>query len=244
MLHRNWGWTGLPIDTGDAQLEVIDLEADNLEVREFVSFLDGSIQIPEIRHHLWRSWGFCPRHTWLHAVAECELRGGRPFVTTILYRDLTTRAVAALSSWHFRERARRRLLRSRDTCFTCDYLALRADEDPLFESRTKRVNQRKRVTQLVVASRSQWHFRSCPACLGGSGPLCRPHLLAGVECSLDEVADDLNELSQRLTNLYRSMTWKGPIAVPADSSSWIEALGWFAGWAYPAALDTDPSRAN
>jgi len=58
------------------------------EVKQLWWFLGGSIMSPGTRHRPWRSWGFCPRHTWAHAVVERELRV-QPFSTAILYEDLT-----------------------------------------------------------------------------------------------------------------------------------------------------------
>jgi hypothetical protein len=67
------------------------------EIRQIWSFLDGAIMDVGTRQHLWRSWGLCPRHAWCYAVAELEIRGGRPFSTTILYEELVGRAARLIS---------------------------------------------------------------------------------------------------------------------------------------------------
>lgn len=51
-----------------------DLDLSAAEVFQLYSFLDGSIMVPEVRHHLRAGWGFCPRHTWAHALVEIELK--------------------------------------------------------------------------------------------------------------------------------------------------------------------------
>lgn len=270
---------------GQAAVAVV-IDATDAEVKQLAAFVDGSIMVPEIRHHLWRSWGFCSRHTWLHAVVECELRA-RPFGTAILYHDLTWRAARTIAGRARPRSWRIRRLASKDTCFTCDYLELSrvgagstgqpgdggagqaaypaypsggegqtaypgsgegqtahpggltpatgAPPNPV-RTPTERVNARLRTTSFLAATRSEWEMRTCPKCLGGSGPMCRPHILAGEEAPLDQTALTLAELANRLGTYYRSCTWHGPTATPRDSASWVEALGWFAGWAYPAAL--------
>jgi hypothetical protein len=226
----------------EADATAADLDATIPEVKELVSFLDGSIQVPEVRHHLWRSWGFCERHTWVQAVVEVELRGGRPFGTAILYEDLVRRAHHALDCSLVPPSVRVRWLRPRALCFTCDYLAIVKGADPGYRERTNRVNRRERTASMLEATRDEWERRSCPACLDGQGPVCRPHLLAGEPADLGEVAGLLDELSGRLEVFHRSMTWHGPTADPAQRASWVEALGWFAGWRYPAAVVRTQAR--
>ncbi|MHB1854642.1 MAG: hypothetical protein ACYCS2_06255 [Acidimicrobiales bacterium] len=213
----------------------IVLDATTAEIKQLTSFLDGSIQVPEIRRHLWRSWGLCPRHSWMAAVVECELRW-RPFGTSILYQDLTSRAGELLGN-HLRSRAGRvRHLKARAACYTCDYVAICGGlTDPRAEAQRARANRRERFNAAALQSRSEWLPRSCPACLGGRGPTCRLHLLGDHESDPAPVAAALGELAARIEIYSRSLTWKGPIASPADESSWIEALGWFSGWAFLAA---------
>lgn len=212
------------------------LDANTGEIKELLSFLDGSIQVPEVRHHLWRSWGLCPRHSWLSAVVEYELRY-RPFGTAILYADLTSRAATVLSN-PLRPRAVRvRQLRSRGACYTCDYLSIYRDRsEPRLEAQRDRANDRERFSGAVADSRAEWLPRSCPDCTGGGGPVCRMHLLEGSQPPLGPTAEALNDLAGRLERYFRSLTWQGPAASPADQSSWIEALGWFSGRTYVEAF--------
>ncbi len=194
--------------------------------------------IPDVRRHLHKSWGLCPRHAWLEAVVESELRT-RPHGTALLYDDLLGRALTQLTSGLARTSSLRRL-RAHASCYTCDYL-LHAPTDPPDTATTNsgptaRVNRRHTVRALVVTSRPEWEPTSCPVCLGGNGPICRPHLLEGIDAPLEPIGAALRDVSARLALYVRSMAWGGPIPSAAERASWVEALGWFAGWAYPAAL--------
>jgi hypothetical protein len=211
------------------------------EVRQLWWFLDGSIMNPDTRRHLWRSWGFCSRHTWAHAVVECELRV-QPFSTAILYEDLTARAARALARPGPAALASRRLT-PRAACLTCDYLTLpSAGSNPELVERWRRANRLERTRELLAVSRATWLPRSCPACAGGAGPTCRPHLLAEPAAipARRELAGELAALSRRLYLLVKSMGWQGPARTPELEAAWVEALGWFAGWGFPVRLSVQP----
>ncbi|MCA1842923.1 MAG: hypothetical protein LC792_06965 [Actinobacteria bacterium] len=99
-----------------------ELDWSLAEIRQMNSFLDGSIMSPFVRHHLWRSWGLCARHTWAFGSCDIEIRSTRPFSVGVLYEDLVGRAARLLATWRPRPWLLRQL-RSQDTCLTCDYLA-------------------------------------------------------------------------------------------------------------------------
>jgi hypothetical protein len=208
------------------------------EVKQLWSFLDGAIMDVHVRHQLWRSWGLCPRHAWGYAIAEVEARGGRPFSTSILYEDLVGRAARLVGNPILPWPLVLTRLRPRGVCFTCDYVALaRSGAEAGLGEVQARMNGRRRVAALLAASRSEWRPRACPECLGGEGPICRPHLLAGARPSRGRrgLAESLSDLRRRLHLLVRSMTWRGPVVGPAEEASWIEALAWFGGW--PEAIE-------
>ena len=48
------------------------------------------------------------------------------------------------------------------------------------------------------------------------------------------LADELTALADRLDRFVQSMTYRGEPATPDERASWVEALGWFAGWSCPA----------
>jgi hypothetical protein len=218
------------------------------EVKQLWWFNDGSIMEPETRHHLWRSWGLCPRHAWGYAVVENEVRRGRPFSTAILYADLSERAARLagrrLASW----RRTASQLAPHDYCFTCDYLGVLSNGELTVDreqwvAMTPLVNRRKRTGELIAAAAELWETLACPSCLGGTGLVCRPHLIAGAEPDRG-LAGALRHLSRRLERFVDSMTALKTAVTPRERASWIEALGWFTGWDYPAKLlaESGPAR--
>jgi hypothetical protein len=196
---------------------------------------DGAIMTPQIRGQLRRAFGLCPRHTWAHFAAECELRD-RPFSTAILYRDLICWAAQSLQ-----QAPRRRsspppitALQTRERCATCQWLASStAPEDLGFAERLQRVNRLERTRGYLEECRRLWTARSCPHCLDGDGLVCRPHLLAADPTSIDEdaCAAALLELGERVGTLVATMTLGGPVARAQDRAALVEALGWCTGWA-------------
>lgn len=217
----------LNFDVGDPELTTAEVE------RMWWWFQMGSIMDPYVRRHLWKSWGFCPRHTWIHAVWECELRGGYLLATSILYEDLTRRAARALRSRLMTWNVMVQRLQPRDTCFTCD--SITDTKNFLGEQRwlasAERANRFQRFLALLKVTQGQWEERSCPLCLGGNGLVCRKHLLLGTEPSAD-LSQQLFALANRLEDFIESMTWGSKPAGLLEQASWVEALGWFAGWDY------------
>ncbi|MBC7293124.1 MAG: hypothetical protein H5T84_03260 [Thermoleophilia bacterium] len=205
-------------------------DASIAEVKQLLSFLDGAVIVPDARHHLWRSWGFCPRHTWLLAVVECELRL-RPMGTAIIYEDLAKRASTVLTNWALPRPARLQQLRPRAACLTCEHVKIGRD-DPAWNHPTQVVNRRRRFLEQVRSTQAEWEPHTCPVCAGGKGPVCRIHLLEGAHAPLGQTGKALSDLAKRLRSYYRSLTWQGPRASPRDQASWVEVLGWFAGWRY------------
>ena len=105
-----------------------------------------------------------------------------------------------------------------------------------------------------------WASRSCPRCPcpgpadspGGAwldagaevtAILCRHHLGENGPLSRDaaeRTRTALLGIRKRLVQLTRSMTDRGAPASAEDNASWVEALGWFAGWGLPRYLATQP----
>ena len=229
--------------------EVEGLDVSPQEARELWSFLDGSIMNVDTRHHLWKAWGLCPRHNWSYATMEIEQRGGLPFSTTILFEDLTGRAArllqrTALLPWALVVGR----LDAKASCYSCDHAARAQRAWAEDRRRAARANARCRSWPLLNKSKEQWSRRTCPACLGGSGPICRLHLLAGFAPEDREVlAQQVGDLARRLRRFTNSMTWDGPAATPDEESSWVEALSWFGGWGLTVSIlsaGIDPARCS
>lgn len=187
-----------------------------------------------VRRRMVRSWGPCPRHAWAQAIVEIELRGGVPFTIAILYADLVTRAARALVAADASQA--QHVLAPRDACVTCDYCEF-AEPDTAFAERTQRANQRRRVGAMLAATRFEWEPAACPTCVPGAAGLpCRPHLVARQADLVAGLPGYLDGLAERLHVFQKSMTWRGPTATAAERASWVEALGFFAGWRAPFLL--------
>jgi hypothetical protein len=255
----------MAIRTAQALLPAAPLRLTTEEVRLLWSFVHGAIQIPSMRAWMRESLGFCPRHTWGYAVVEIELweagvgdRAGHvPFDVSVLYEDLTRglgHRLAQPRGWGRRPDA---VLVPARRCLICTQLdsppkegfaigyansnsaALAAEANPLRHSR--------RWCSLTADA---WAELACSACLG-EGPSspahdaaapCRLHLAEAVRAGraddgdLAAAASRLTGVADRLAVFVESVTMFGPSAGPADEASWIEALGFFAGWRFPAFL--------
>jgi hypothetical protein len=216
----------------DSESSVAVAELTAGEVRQLWWFLDGAIMNAETRVALRRSWGRCPRHAWGMAEVECELRGGVPFATSVLYADLVAGAADALAGRHLGSPLRR--LEPQGPCLTC---AHREDVHQPAEwvARAETVNRHSRFTPLLVDSWEEASARACGACVGGDGPTCRPHLFLGVG-EADEVARTLPHLAARMHAYEKSLTVDGRAVDKRGRAAWLETLGWFAGWRFPAQL--------
>jgi hypothetical protein len=222
-------------------VDVGELTFTLAEVKQLWWFLDGAMMAPDVRRHLREGWGFCPRHSWGLGVVECQLRGGTPFATAILYEDLTRRAARLhnRSIPLLREDARSALEPKRP-CFTCEYAELGGEVEPSFRNKQERVNRLDRVRRRVEEARAEWEPRACPLCHGGSGLVCRQHILAGAEPQ-PGLRPELEALADRLKVFVGSQTVGGAPAGPLERAAWIEALGWFSGWDYARKL-ADPDE--
>ncbi len=217
-------------------IDVGELAFTPAEVKQLWWFLDGAMMAPDVRRHLREGWGFCPRHSWGLAVVECQLRGGAPFATSILYEDLTRRAERLLKGSMLRLRpGARGALEPKRPCFTCDYVARGGDVEPSFREWQQRVNRLDRVRRRVEEVRAQWERRTCPLCLGGGGLVCRQHILMGADLPA-ELRPELGALADRLKAFVGSQTVRRTPVGPLERAAWIEALGWFCGWDAPRKL--------
>jgi hypothetical protein len=200
------------------------------EIKQLWWFRDGSIMSVEIRERLWQGRGLCYRHAWGYALLEIEMMSARAFSTAILYADFTDRAAKLLAAK--RSFGRRPKLRASGPCLTCDHLQATAHQSLTGAEwpRGSEVVNRGQNTRLLVGwCEPTWRAASCPDCLGGSGPTCRPHLIAGATPSAG-ISESLAAMAGRLEPLVRSMTVDRTDIGDSERSSWIEAIGWFTGW--------------
>lgn len=207
------------------------------EVRQLWWFLDGAIMHADTRIELRRAWGFCARHAWALALVESELRGGVLFATSVLYADLAAGAAHECAGTHLRSLTHR--LAGDGRCLTCHHAAQSSDEPPEWQARAGTVNGRARFSALLRESWAETVERSCPACCGGAGLVCRPHLLDGVAAP-DDLAARLRRLAIAIHAYEKSLTADGRPVDRRGRAAWLETLGWFAGWSFPAVLMHEP----
>ncbi|MDQ4503485.1 hypothetical protein [Sinomonas sp. ASV322] len=229
------------------------------EVRLLWAFVHGDIMNAAMRAWLRASLGFCPRHTWAYAVVEIELweagvggRGGhQPFDVSVLYEYLARDFARRLALPHGWGRRPETVLVPSRRCYLCTQLEVPlkdgfalgyANSDSA--SLAAEANLLLHTRRWCEATADEWSDRACPACLGvpGEALLCRAHLAERVRSG---EADDgdltassrlLTSLADRLAILSTSMTASGQPADTETEASWIETLGFFAGWRFPAFL--------
>ena len=234
------------------------------EVRLLWAFVHGDIMDGGIRIQLRDSLGLCPRHTWAYAVVEVELwqtgagarAGHQPFDVTVLYEDLLDHvATGLIRPPTLLRRHPERILTASAPCRVCVEMApsgfagmrlgyAASNSAALADEANLTVWTRK----WCVETAPVWTSRVCPACHRepvetgrtlDESLLCRTHLrgLGSLSPALrDEVAARLRVLQQRMHRLNSSMTQFGAPATLQDDASWIETLGFFAGWGLPVYL--------
>jgi hypothetical protein len=194
-------------------------------------------------------------------------RGGhQPFDVCVLYEDLSRTLSDRLGrprGWG--RRAEAALVPSR-RCYLCSQLAGTPREgfalgyaNSNSAALAAEANLLRHTRRWCAATAEEWLPSACPDCLGGpvSGaddggvPLCRLHLAEAVRAGaedeaataarLAEARERLASIAQRLAALARSMTAAGAAADARTEASWIEALGFFGGWQFPAYLAGIPA---
>jgi hypothetical protein len=227
------------------------------EVRQLWSFVHGDIMEPGLRRILRASLGLCPRHTWGYAVVEIELwhagagarAGHQPFDVTILYEDLLEHVAAGFDRpAGLLHRHPERILVPGAPCRICTEMAGPEHTGPRLgyagsdtAALTQEANTLEHTRAWCRQTVGTWGSRTCPECDTGTdrprdaAALCRAHLLAVPidEPVRHEVAARLRSIRARVLRLTESMTDRGAPAGPEEDASWIEALGFFAGWGPP-----------
>lgn len=247
---------------GRALLPVAPLELGAEEVRQLWSFVHGDIMDGSMRRVLRASLGLCPRHTWAYAVVEIELwqagagarAGHQPFDVTVLYEDLLEHVADGLDrKGSLLHRHPDDVLVPVGPCRICEDMAspsltgLRMGyANSNTEALTVEANGLAHTTAWCRETFPLWRDRTCPACdpdmqkgAGDPALLCRFHLAARLplpEPLRHAVASRLREVRGRMRKLTESMTDYGAQAGGKENASWIEAVGFFAGWGLPLCL--------
>ncbi|AOY73853.1 hypothetical protein M707_08375 [Arthrobacter sp. AK-YN10] len=251
-------FTGVLMPVGPLELSVE-------EVRQLWSFIHGDIMDGSMRRLLRASLGLCPRHTWAYAVIEIELwqagagaRGGhQPFDVTILYEDLLEHVAEGLArKSSLVHRHPDEVLLPVGPCRICQDMASPAlpglrmgYANSSTEALTVEANALVHTNTWCLETVGLWRDRVCPDCdpatperAGDPVLLCRFHLAGRrplPEQIRNAVASRLRDVRSRMRYLTESMTDYGAPVGAAENTSWIEAIGFFAGWGLPLYLATD-----
>jgi len=263
--HRNGPGAPETREQGEltgALLPVGPLELSAEEVRQLWSFIHGDIMDGSMRRLLRASLGLCPRHTWAYAVVEIELwqagagaRGGhQPFDVTVLYEDLLAHVAEGLDrKGSLLHRHPDDVLLPVGPCRICEDMAspsltgLRMGyANSNTEALTVEANGLAHTTAWCRETFQLWRGAVCPDCdpdtpTGAGDPtlLCRFHLASRrplPEPLRHAVASRLREIRGRMRHLTESMTDYGAPVGDEENASWIEAVGFFAGWGLPLYL--------
>jgi hypothetical protein len=255
--------TGVLVPVGPLELSVE-------EVRQLWSFIHGDIMDGSMRRLLRASLGLCPRHTWAYAVVEIELwqagagaRGGyQPFDVTVLYEDLLDHVADGLDrKTSLLHRHPDDVLLPVGPCRICEDMAspkLPGLRMGYANSNTKALtveaNGLAHTSVWCRETRPLWRDRVCPGCdpdrVEGAGDpvlLCRFHLADRrplPEPLRRGVASRLREVRGRMRHLTESMTDYGAPVGSEENTSWIEAIGFFAGWGLPLYLAAGATEAG
>jgi hypothetical protein len=214
------------------------------------------------------TWGYAvvEIELWIHGAGS---RGGhQPFDVCVLYADLLEHVAGRLQSrGRVFPAALSKTLARRGPCRVCNALTT----DP--HDATAQVgfagsnavalaaeaNELRYTTEWFEQTRPVWTPRVCPTCelrLDRSGAPDAAAHQGGVLClehacepdirpapSIPALAEYLAELSVRVDALGNSMRQGATAPTPEQNASWVEALGWFAGWDLPLSLASGFSAA-
>lgn len=205
------------------------------------------------------TWGYAVTEIELWQTGAGPRGGHQPFDVSVLYEDLLDHVAARLRrrTGPFR-RDFRHVLIPRQRCPICSMINRRdlsgRDTVPIGYAGVAGVDLARDTNQLTHTKAwcretwPTWQHAVCAQCAAAwsattqteptAANLCRLHLLDHPLTSegAHSVAAELADIAGRLGRLNRSMTHNGPPASKTDDASWVEALGWFAGWQVPLAL--------
>ena len=207
------------------------------------------------------TWGYAVVEVelWIHGAGA---RGGhQPFDVCVLYADLLDHVAGRLrAQGHVFHHTLAATLQRHGPCRICDALGPDAEKSaPRVGyagsnsfALAAEANELRYTTAWFAQTQDLWVTRACPECvrrdaattLADGEPhaepdtavLCLEHVRAPgaeTEVSVPALSAYLAALGERVDGLGMSMRQGALSPTPAQNASWIEALGWFAGWDLP-----------
>ncbi|MDA8439103.1 MAG: hypothetical protein M0Z51_09625 [Propionibacterium sp.] len=207
------------------------------------------------------TWGYAlvEIELWIHGAGS---RGGhQPFDVCVLYADLLEHVAGRLQSrGHVFPAPLAKTLARHGPCRVCNSLTTDAHDATAqvgfagsnAVTLAAEANELRYTIEWFQQTRDIWTHRVCPTCAlrlgrpgspnhGGpeDGVLCLEHVRepgGEVPTSLPALAEYLTELGARVDALGNSMRQGATAPTREENASWVEALGWFAGWVPPLSL--------
>mgnify|MGYP000963968583 CR=1 FL=1 len=205
------------------------------------------------------AWGYAIVEVELWVYGTGPRGGHQPFDVCVLYGDLLEHVAARLRRRRSSVASLPCTLERRGPCWICRQLGGQ-DGEPVRRSfagadataLAQEANEMRYTTAWCVQTREVWEGRVCPSCRSGKAPIdrgqikepgsgavtCLRHLVSmpSPAGSLAELVDYLESTAARLDALGQTMRQGAQPPSLDEDGSWIETLGWFAGWDVPLAL--------
>ncbi|RPF28031.1 hypothetical protein [Georgenia muralis] len=213
------------------------------------------------------SWAYAVVEIELWTYGPGARGGHQPFDVAILYKDLLEHAATELTRRRILAANLASVLTAGAACRICEELSAAAPSGAPVgyagsdtAALTEEANRLTFTTAWLRQTERVWRPWVCPVCAAeagvprdrqltadDAGRTCRPHLLAARDLprhTADRVGARLLETADLLGPLIESMTDRGRPATTEEDASWVAALGWFAGWAFPLAVHVSDEGAG
>ncbi len=200
-------------------------------------FIQGGIMDSEVRAHLHRGWGLCPRHSFAFLAVNAAFCHHYLHGPAVLYADLMTRARDAFAlSGPLHETRLQHRLRESGPCHICNQglgpasAGFASPEHLVIGRNTDNILGFLRETQPF------WMPALCGRCSGtAAAPRCRPHLVEELaEGTLRDLARQralVENITRHLLNYEQSFRWEfNGTDTLEDRGALVGAVGWCSGW--------------
>jgi hypothetical protein len=220
-------------DRFGADLEPLRLSA--CERAHLTRLLDVRLSEAPAERTLRRAWALCPRHAWALGALDAELHAGNVHATAALAAPLLGRAARMVTSGRLLGTTYvRGRLAARAACLTCEHVRRATPQ-------TAKADIVAFASFGALLGRARVIEWSCPACLDGRGPPCRPHLLSGAPAA-PQIGNQLGQLADQLVRLRDTLAADAHRLDAGQATAWIASVGWFSGWGFTALRSDSAGR--
>lgn len=208
------------------------------EIHYLWHFMQGTIMDPFVRNELWKSWGFCQRHTTAWLIVESAFFNWYLHGPSILLSDLIERAKSCFNRYKIPIIVAINL-KNKKPCHMCD-LGYTLDSIDTYanEAILSRGRNTKNILDFADENSVYWRKFVCPQCTDNQisdGILCRPHLIQELlnnnYSSFLAAKDFLSYLATQINTYSRSFRWEHHgTETKACKAALVTAAGWLNGW--------------